>query len=485
MASPKNDAVDGGKTEYKVLPLVISEEYSRLTPAKLSFWDANTRSWVQVLNENLGPSIDVRYAVRDSGIHIMAIQRFEDLGSDQQEKLPKTKFGRVSSLVFGKPPGAGPILYHVKKVPRDTRRPLEGKFLRLDFRILDGGLVFGVEIQKPGTSIVSAFADGAMLALKTMLHARTQILGFQSKGGSLWLRLESSQILGLKEEPLTVLWSSKAVWLGVNERVLPWIGTGGTQISNTPAEEAHSITTSKTQAPATSQSTENDSSPIEDIKVMPESALGKITPEILEITSVSNPSHSISSTKSSLEGVVSFYWESKIQNWTRVLPETVGTTFSLSLNFQLLPDGVEFCLLHEVPVPRFGPNPPGGRITQVLGSIKWYLGKKSANNIQYHIRMKEDEKGNQLPVFYFNLPELFEMKTPDKGGKIFDSMIDVAHQIFLETKNKTEAESFSNRWVCVKTSTTQNQAPVMEILQREDSPYLFCRSSAIPRRSRS
>ncbi|RVD84780.1 uncharacterized protein DFL_006504 [Arthrobotrys flagrans] len=485
MASPGYDAAVGGKTGYRFLPFVISEEYGKLLPAKMGLWDRKTRSWVQVLNENLDSSIGVRYAIRNSGIHIMAIQQLERPGYEKPGKPSKPQFGRIASLVFVKPPNAGPILYNVKKVPHDTCRPLDGRCLRLDFRILDGGFVFGVDISEVDTSTSSEFASGAKLALKGMLDARTRVLSFQKDGSSLWLRLETSQILDPKDEPLTVLWSGKSMWLGVDERVLPWIDTDNLGTSSRLAEANLPNSIPETQVSIIPRITNIDSNPKNQPKATPENEISAPDPAPMIPEATSTLQSTFPHLETSLEKVTAFYWEPGIQNWTRIIPETAGTTFSLSLSCQLLSNGIEFSLLHQAPVPQFNPKISGNRVTQVLGIMKWCLGEKITHTMQYHIRMRKDDKGNQLPVFYINLPESFEMKSAEKGGEIFDSMIDVAHQIFLEANHKTQGESYANRWLCIKTSTTQNLAIAMEVLQREGSPYIFCRSTAVPRRSRA
>ncbi|KAF3131582.1 hypothetical protein TWF703_007593 [Orbilia oligospora] len=485
MASLGYDATDGGKTGYKVLPLVISEEYGKLPPAKLSLWDGKTRSWVQVLNEKLGSLIGVRYAIRNSGVHLMAIQQLDTPQLEPLDGPSKPQFGRVASLVFGKPPKAGPILYNVKKVPRDTRRPLDGRCLRLDFRILDGGFVFGVDITGLNASNPLGFASGAKLALKGMLDAKSKVLSFQNEGGSIWLRLETSQTLEPEDEPLTVLWSGKSTWLGVNERILPWIDIDNVETNSRSAELSSPNTTANTQVPTITHVTKNSHTSTTHPKTMP----GEKTPDentvlsTLELTS--KPVFSFPNLGTSLDKVAVFYWEPEVQNWTRILPEAAGQTFGLSLNLRLLLNGIEFNLLHQVPGFVSSSGNSGVKTTQVLGSMKWYLGEEFTNNIQYHIQMKESDGGHRLPVFYINLPEIFKMELAEKGGEIFDSMIDVAHQIFLEAKHKTQAESYSNRWICVKTTTTQNLSFAMEILQREGSPYTLCRSSVVPRRSRT
>ncbi|KAK6504493.1 hypothetical protein TWF506_002688 [Arthrobotrys conoides] len=484
MASPDYDTSDGGKTSYRVLPLVISEEYGKLSPAKLSLWGGKTKSWVQVLNENLDSSIGVRYAIRNNGVHLMAIQQLENPGLESPEKPPKPQFGRVASLVFGKPPKAGPILYNVRKVPCDTRRPLDGRCLRLDFRILDGGFVFGVQVPEADASVPLEFTSGAKLALKAMLDARAKVLSFQNEGASLWLRLETSQILDPKDEPLTVLWSSKSMWLGVNERILPWIDADNGRTSYRPADAIPLRTTLNTQILNAPQ-VKNDHTAANQPETKPENRIPGEDSAVTLLEGASTPGLSFSHLETSLSKVSAFYWEPSIQNWTRIIPETAGGTFSLSLNFQLLPNGVEFGLLHQIPASQSNSDTRATNATRFLGSMKWYAGGKIASNIQYYIRMKEDNEGNQLPVFYINLPEIFEMKSAERGGEIFDSMIDIAHQIFLEAKHKTEAESYSNRWICVKTTTTQNLTLAMEILQREGSSYVLCRSNAVPRRSKT
>ncbi|KAK6532611.1 hypothetical protein TWF281_006793 [Arthrobotrys megalospora] len=482
MAPPVDAATGGSNSDYRVLPLVISEEYGVLPPAKLSLWDGQSGSWILVLNENLNASVGVRYTIRGSGIHIMAIQKLDDPISEQAGESLQPQFGRLSSLVFRKPPDAGPVLYNVKKVPRDPRRPNDSRCLRLDFRVFDGGFVFGIEPSEADSSILPAFAKGAKLALSRMLDARAQLCSFQKNGEPFWLRLETSQILQHWDDSLTALWSSKADWLGVNERVLPWMDTDNTGAKIKTAGAHPPTIATKPQVSTRPKDTRDDYTIVHELKATPEGHSGD--PAITNQGATSAPSVIFPYLETSLLKVDVFYWEPGVQDWTRILPEKVGTTFRLFINFQLLSDGVELGLLHQVPQPRSNPNPSGNSIEQVLGSIKWHLGGKIATNIQYYIRMREDGKGNQLPVFYINLPELFDMKTSKKGGQIFDGMIDVADEIFVEAKLKTQSESFSNRWLCVKASNTQNQALAMEILQREDSPYSLCRSAAIPRRSR-
>ncbi|KAK6343160.1 hypothetical protein TWF718_008533 [Orbilia javanica] len=486
MASSGHNEVAKEKTEYKVLPLIVSEEYNKLPIVKLSLWDKRTRSWVQILSDNLGPSVGVRYTIRDSGVHLMAIQQFEcstqeNLSLEENLESSNLQFGRVASLVFGKTPGAGPILYNIKKVPRDSRRPLDGKHLQFSFRVLDGGIVFGIENTETDTSLKSASIRCATLALEGMLKARANVLSFQNQGGSLWLRLETSETLDPQDGPLRVLWSSKSMWLGVSERILPWYDTENIKHTGS-AGKIHQDNIIKAQASGKRQIGSDGSLSANQTKCTLESESLAISHPSMTLDAFPAPRFTLVHLETSLKRVTVFYWEPRIQNWTRILPETSETTFSLSLNFQLSSNGVELGLLHQVPVSKFSPEPLGNRTTQVLGGIKWYVNGNTINTIQYHIRMKDDDSGDQLPVFYINLPQTLEMELADKGGEIFDSMIDIAHQIFLEVKHKTQGESFSNRWLCIKASTNQNLASTMEVLQREGSLYLLCRSSAVPRR---
>ncbi|KAK6335723.1 hypothetical protein TWF730_003101 [Orbilia blumenaviensis] len=495
MATPGD--IGGGKGNHKVLPFVISSEYGGLPPAKLSLWKEQPRCWFPVLDQDLNPSVRFRYAIRNSGIHIMAIRKLDHPDRKYSEKPLKPQFGRISSLVFGKPPDAGPILYNAKKVAIDPRRPAEGRCLRLDFRTLDGGLVFGVEIPEAEASTTRALASDARLALDELLNVRTQILASQNKEGSIWLRLETSQLFGPDDDPLTILWSSKNMWLGVNERVLPWADSGDLGVIGRLADESPSNSLTSTpnhqvlfpplefakspilgkQQPA-GFGPHFEAAPLEAIW---KSEKSDVAPKASEVVAASDTIFTDLGT--SISSVIAFYWEPRVQNWTRIVPASAEASFSLSLNFQLLPDGIELGLLHQVPVPQCNIEPSRNRVMQLLGSIKWYTGDK-LSNVPYHIRMRDDGKDSQLPVFYINLPELFEMKTAGRGGQIFDSMIDVAHQIFIEAKTKTERKSLCDRWICIKTTNTQNQDLVMEILQCKDSAYFLCSSTAVPRRPR-
>ncbi|KAK6336083.1 hypothetical protein TWF696_001651 [Orbilia brochopaga] len=217
----------GSQPSYNIVPLQLSDQYGGLSQAKITAWNPHTNQWMSVLPEGLGNSISIRHTVRDTGIHIMAIQKVDLPESEQRGDFLQQEFGRLASLIYGRPHSAGPMLYYLEK-RFESRRKTDVLFLsRINFRVLDEGRVFTIRPpESTNNDNPTVSRNDISLALNAMLAAQKRILSCWKDGDLAWVRVESVRFTPSRDGSLKTLQENKNTFRAVSDKVLPWNAIG-------------------------------------------------------------------------------------------------------------------------------------------------------------------------------------------------------------------------------------------------------------------